>query len=103
MRYTNLVDKTCSVWYNPYIGILKCIKIVHCNTIYERRIDMKIPLPCKDYVFPDGSAEIRDWILYIHRIKSVKDVMYKITYMIYGDDECYYCHRKLKDHVEPKN
>lgn len=62
---------------------------------------MKIPLPCKDYIFPDGSAEIRDWILYIHKAKAFKEIMYKIAYMIYGEDECYYCHRKFKSHVEP--
>lgn len=77
------------------------LQFIYCNTIYERRIYMKIPLPCKDYVFTDGSAEIRDWILYIHRPKATKEVMYKITYMIHGDDECYYCHRKRKSHVEP--
>ncbi len=60
---------------------------------------MKILLPCKDYDFGDEGYEIRDWILYIHRPTVFKSAMYKITYMCYGKDECYFCHRKLKPNM----
>ena len=57
---------------------------------------MKIPLPNYDYKFEDGSAEVKDGMLYIYKPGSLKDVMYKLTYLVYGATECYFCHRKLR-------
>ena len=57
---------------------------------------MKIPLPNYDYKFEDDSAEVKDGMLYIYKPGSLKDVMYKLTYLVYGATECYFCHRKLR-------
>ena len=57
---------------------------------------MKILLPDFDCVLCDGAAEVKDNILYLDRLGAHKEVMYKLAYMLYGDDECYYCHRKLR-------
>lgn len=59
---------------------------------------MKVALPIFNYVFEDGSAEVKDGILYIYRPGAFKDIMYKLTYVLYGKYECYFCHRKF---VEP--
>ncbi len=56
---------------------------------------MKIVLPEYDCVLCDGVAEVKDGILYIYRAGAFKSVMYELTYLIYGNDECYYCHRRL--------
>ena len=55
---------------------------------------MKLILPENNCILCDGSAEVKDGILYIYRAGSFKDVMYELTYLIFGDEECYYCHRK---------
>lgn len=57
---------------------------------------MKIPLPDYDYMFDDGSAEVKNGILYIYKPGVLKAVMYKLTYLVYGGTECYFCHRKLR-------
>ena len=59
---------------------------------------MKVLLPDYDYVFEDGSAEVKDGVLYIYRPGAYKDVMYKLTYLIFGKKECFFCH---KNFVEP--
>lgn len=58
---------------------------------------MKIPLPDHDMVIRD-SAEVKGDTLYLYKKGDFKDVMYAITYELYGSDECYYCHRKLRRH-----
>lgn len=63
---------------------------------YEGGIIMKVQLPEYDYKFEDDSAEIKDGKLFIYRPNVTKEVMYKITYLIYGYTECYFCHRKLR-------
>ncbi len=62
---------------------------------------MKLLLPDYDYKFPDGSAEIRDKVLYFYRPGAFDDVMYQLTYMIFGKKECYFCHRPFLDLNEP--
>ncbi len=59
---------------------------------------MKILLPDYDYVFEDDAAEVKDGILYLYRPGSFKDIMYKLTYLIFGKKECFFCHKKF---VEP--
>lgn len=63
---------------------------------------MIIPLPPYDYKFDDGSGEIKDKILYIYRIGSFDDMMRKLTYLVYGKKECYFCHRKFVE-TKPVN
>lgn len=58
---------------------------------------MKILLPNYNMVIGD-SAEVRDDKLYLYKIGDFDDVMYMLTYEIFGKDECYYCHRKLRQH-----
>ena len=60
---------------------------------------MKLILPDYDFKFEDGLAEIKDGKLYIYKPGSFKEIMYKLTYMIYGNDECYFCHRKLRTNM----
>lgn len=60
---------------------------------------MKLILPDYDFQFEDGLAEIKDGKLYIYKPGSFKEIMYKLTYMIYGNDECYFCHRKLRTNM----
>jgi len=60
---------------------------------------MKLILPDYDFKFEDGLAEIKDGKLYIYKPGSFKEIMYKLTYMIYGNDECYFCHRKLQTNM----
>lgn len=62
---------------------------------------MKLLLLDYDYKFDDGSAEIKDGILYIYRPGCFNDVMYKMTYLIFGKKECYFCHRKFLELSEP--
>lgn len=59
---------------------------------------MKIPLPEKDIVIEEGVAEVKNGKLYLYKNGVFKETMYKLTYMIFGNDECYYCHRKLRTH-----
>ena len=63
---------------------------------------MIIPLPPYDYKFDDGSGEIKDKILYIYRIGSFDDMMRKLTYLVYGKKECYFCHRKFVEKTARK-
>jgi len=57
---------------------------------------MKLILPEYDFKFEDGIAEVKDGKLYIYKPGSFKEVMYRLTYEIYGKDECFFCHRKLR-------
>lgn len=57
---------------------------------------MKLLLPDHDYVCKDDSGEVKDRILYIYRPGALKDIMYELSYEIFGQNECYYCHRKLR-------
>lgn len=56
---------------------------------------MKATLPKFDYVFEDGSAELKDGILYIYRAGSFDDIMYKLAYLLWDDKTCFFCHRKF--------
>ncbi len=56
---------------------------------------MNILLPEHDIVIGD-SAEVRGNTLYLYKRGDFKDVMFALMYEIYGNDECYYCHRKLR-------
>lgn len=60
---------------------------------------MKLILPEGDYRFEDGIAEVKDGILYIYKSGVFKEVMYRLTYLVYGNDTCYYCHRKLRTNM----
>lgn len=64
---------------------------------------MNILLPDYDCVIEEGIAEIKNRKLYLYKNGVFKEVMYKITYMLYGDDECYYCHRKRRASPEQKD
>ncbi|MBR2744866.1 MAG: HNH endonuclease [Clostridia bacterium] len=57
---------------------------------------MKILLPKSDMILEEGVSEIKDGKLYLYKSGVFKETMYKLSYMIFGDDECYYCHRKLR-------
>lgn len=63
---------------------------------------MLLLLPDRDYVFENGAAEIKDGILYIYRAGIFKELMYQLTYLIFGADECYYCHHKIKNSENAK-
>lgn len=63
---------------------------------------MNIVLPKEDCVLSNGMAEVKSGVLYIYRAGAFKEIMYDLTYLIYGNDECYYCHRKL-DKERAKN
>ena len=58
---------------------------------------MKILLPDHDFAIGD-SAEVKGNTLYLYKKGDFKDVMYALTYEIFGYDECYFCHRKLRNH-----
>ncbi len=60
---------------------------------------MKLILPDYNYVFEDEIAEVKDGILYVYKPGAFKEVMYRLTYLIYGKDECYFCHRKLRTDI----
>ena len=60
---------------------------------------MKLILPDYDFKLEDGLAEVKDGKLYIYKPGSFKEIMYKLTYIIYGNDECYFCHRKLRTNM----
>lgn len=60
---------------------------------------MKLILPDYDFKFEDGSAEVKDGKLYIYKLNAFKDIMYRLTYMVYGSDECYFCHKKLRTNM----
>lgn len=60
---------------------------------------MKLILPDYDFKFEDGLAEVKDGKLYIYKPGSFKEIMYRLTYMIYGKDKCYFCHRKLRTNM----
>ena len=64
---------------------------------------MKIPLLNYDYFFEDGSAEVKEGVLYIYKPGALKEVMYKLTYLIYGSTECYFCHRKIRTSAAEAN
>ena len=64
---------------------------------------MKIPLLDYDYFFEDGSAEVKEGVLYIYKPGTLKEVMYKLTYLIYGSTECYFCHRKIRTSIAEAN
>ncbi len=57
---------------------------------------MKLILPDYDFGFEDGFAEVKDGKLYIYKPGAFKEIMYRLTYMLYGNDECFFCHRKLR-------
>lgn len=61
---------------------------------------MELPLPPYDFEFENGSGEAKDGILYIYRIGSFDDMMRELTYLVYGKDECYFCHRKFVNQKE---
>lgn len=61
---------------------------------------MKAMLPKFDYVFEDGSAELKDGVLYIYRAGSFEDIMYKLTYLLWETKTCYFCHKQF---VEPSD
>lgn len=60
---------------------------------------MKLILPDYNIKLEDGLAEVKDGILYIYKPGSFKEVMYQLTYLIYGKDECYFCHKKLRSNM----
>ena len=60
---------------------------------------MKLILPDYDFKFEDGLAEIKDGKLYIYKPGSFTEIMYRLTYLVYGKDECYFCHRKLRTNM----
>lgn len=60
---------------------------------------MKLILPDYDIKLGDGLAEVKNGILYIYKPGSFKDVMYQLTYLIYGKDECFFCHKKLRSNM----
>ena len=57
---------------------------------------MKILLPDQDMVLEEGVCEIKNGVLYLYKNGIFKEMMYKLSYMLFGEDECYYCHRKLR-------
>lgn len=57
---------------------------------------MKLLLPNYDFKFEDGLAEIKNGNLYIYKPGAFKEVMYRLTYMIFGRDKCYFCNKKLR-------
>ena len=56
---------------------------------------MKVLLPDHDIILEDGSAEVNDGILYIYRPGAFKEIMYRLTYEIFGKKECFFCHRRF--------
>ena len=56
-------------------------------------------LPDYDFKFEDGIAEVKDGFLYIYKAGAFKEVMYRLTYIIFGKEECYFCHRKLRSNM----
>ena len=60
---------------------------------------MKLILPDYNIKLEDGSAEVKDGILYIYKPGSFKDVMYQLTYLLYGKNECFFCHKKLRSNM----
>lgn len=57
---------------------------------------MNILLPEQDCILGNGTAEVKNHKLYLHKNSVFKEIMYELTYKIFGSDECYYCHRKLR-------
>ena len=51
---------------------------------------MKLILPEYDFKFEDGIAEVKDGMLFIYKPGAFKEVMYRLTYLIYGKDECFF-------------
>ena len=64
---------------------------------------MRVELPEKNCILCDGMAEVKDGILYIYRAGAFKTVMYELTYLLYGRDECFYCHRRLDKEKSKKD
>lgn len=56
---------------------------------------MRVLLPEYNFMLEDGSAEVKDGILYIYRPGAFKDIMYRLTYEIFGKKECHFCHKKF--------
>ena len=73
---------------------------------------MIIKLPKKFYYTTNNSnsfAYVSDGILYIRGYINFEDLMYTLTYTIYGYDKCRYCGKKLTmnertmDHIYPRS
>lgn len=53
-------------------------------------------------------AEVRNKILYITWVLKFEQLMYDLAFLMYGEHECYYCHKICNDtkmtidHVYPK-
>lgn len=68
---------------------------------------MKISLP-KNYTYEDV-AEVKEGILYIHKLGKFEDLMYDLTYAIKDSSKCYYCSKPLSrdkstlDHMFPRD
>ena len=60
---------------------------------------MKLMLPDYNYMFEGEIAEVKDGVLYIYRPGAFKEVMYKLTYLIFGETECCFCHKKLRTDI----
>lgn len=56
---------------------------------------MRVPLPERDCELLDGKATVKGQILYIH-CQCFDDVMYELTYLVKGDERCYYCGAPIK-------
>ena len=72
---------------------------------------MKIRLP-ESFIYTNhsknGSAYVKNGILYVSGCISLEDLMYSITYVVKGYDKCHYCGRELTpknrtlDHMYPR-
>ena len=60
---------------------------------------MKLLLPNYNFKFQDGIAEVKNDTLYIYKPGAFKEVMYRLTYMIFGKDRCYFCQRKIRTNM----
>lgn len=59
-------------------------------------LKMKLILPDYDFKFEDGNAEVKNGNLFIYRAGAFAKIMTKLTYLVYGNDECFFCHRKKR-------
>lgn len=65
---------------------------------------MKVLLPDYDLVIEEGVAEVKNHTLYLYKQGIARSVMYKLAYILFGECECYYCHRKLRtDPLKQRN
>ena len=68
---------------------------------------MKISLP-ENYFFED-IANVKDGILYIHKLGGFEDLMYNLTYAVKDSSKCHYCSTPLSrdkstlDHMFPRD